>query len=64
MESMLQLMNQNIPASVLMHILICLSYLAKENFTHQIEECQFVDRISEFVEQYSQRNTAGESFVS
>ena len=40
-----------------MHILICLSYLSKENFSKQMEECRFVDRISEFVEYYSVINT-------
>jgi len=58
MESLLRLIRENIPVSVLMHLLIALSYLSKENFSQQIEECQFVDRISEFVESYSQINTA------
>ena len=59
MENLLKLIKENIPVSVLMHLLICLSYLSKENFSQQIEYCNFVDRISEFVEQYSQINTAG-----
>lgn len=42
--------------SVLMHVLICLSYLSKERFTQAIEETHFVDRISDFVEVYSQLN--------
>lgn len=33
MEIMLKLMKENIPVSVLMHILICLSYLSKDNFS-------------------------------
>ena len=53
MEQLLKLMRENIPVSVLMHILICLSYLSKENFTRQMEQCNFVERISEFVEFYS-----------
>ena len=53
MEKMLKLMRQKIPVSVLMHILICLSYMSKEPFTKQMEYCRFVDRISEFVEEYS-----------
>lgn len=32
MEKMLKLMRQKIPVSVLMHILICLSYMSKDNF--------------------------------
>lgn len=59
MESLLKFIRENIPVSVLMHLLICLSYLSKENFSQQIEHCNFVDRISEFVEQYSQINTSG-----
>jgi len=50
-------MRQKIPVSVLMHILICLSYMSKEDFQVQMEKCKFVERISEFVEDYSQINT-------
>lgn len=32
MESLLRLMREDIPVSVLMHLLICLSYMSKENF--------------------------------
>lgn len=63
MENLLKLVKENIPVSVLMHLLICLSYLSKENFSQQIETCNFVDRISEFVEHYSQINTAGFIFI-
>lgn len=52
-------MRQDIQVSVLMHILICLSYLSKEElFKTQKENCNFVERISDFVEYYSQINTA------
>ena len=53
MTSLLSLLKENIPTSVLMHILICLSYLSKERFSVTIEECQFVEKISDFVEFYS-----------
>ena len=33
MASLLSLLKENIPTSVLMHILICLSYLSKERFS-------------------------------
>jgi len=56
--SLLALLKENVPTSVLMHILICLSYLSKERFTPQIEETQFVDKISDFVEYYSQLTVA------
>jgi len=46
----------NIPTSVLMHLLICLSYLSKERFSVSLDETHFVDRISDFVELYSQLN--------
>ena len=36
-----------------MHILICLSYLSKDRFTAIKEDCKFYDRITEFVEYYS-----------
>jgi len=45
-----------IPTSVLMHILICLSYLSKERFSQALDETHFVDKISDFVELYSQLN--------
>lgn len=42
-----------------MHLLICLSYLSKEEyFKEQKENCNFVERISDFVEYYSQINTS------
>jgi hypothetical protein len=46
----------HLATSVLLHVLICLSYLSKERFTSALEECGFVDRISEFVELYSSLN--------
>lgn len=60
MESMLRLLKQkNILVSILMHLLICLSYLSKEEyFKEQKERCNFVERISDFVEYYSQINTS------
>ncbi len=45
----------SIPTSVLMHLLICLSYLKRERFAQMTDDCLFVDRISEFVEYYSKR---------
>lgn len=33
MMSLLQMLKENIPSTVLMHILICLSYLSKERFS-------------------------------
>jgi len=56
MVQLLTLLKENIPTSVLMHILICLSYLSKERFSQAIEETNFVDKISDFVEYYSQLN--------
>lgn len=41
------------PTSVLIHCLICLSYLSKERFSTSIDNCNFVDRISQFVEMFS-----------
>ena len=56
MTRLLNLLKENIPTSVLIHLLICLSYLSKERFSQILEECQFVERISDFVEWYSSKN--------
>jgi hypothetical protein len=53
MVKLLKTLKEHIPTSVLMHLLICLSYLNKEKFAKQAEECGFADSISEFVEYYS-----------
>ena len=56
MVRLLGLLKENIPTSVLVHLLICLSYLSKERFSQALDECMFVERISEFVEWYSIKN--------
>jgi hypothetical protein len=56
MSRLLGLLKETIPTSVLIHILICLSYLSKERFGQMLEECMFVEKISDFVEWYSIRN--------
>lgn len=53
LETMLKQIKEKIPTSVLMHLLICLSYLSKEPFSEACEKVGFFDRISEFVEWYS-----------
>lgn len=53
MVRILRLLKEKIPTSVLMHLLICLSYLNKEKFSVFAEQCAFADKISEFVEYYS-----------
>jgi len=40
---LLDLINQKIPVSVLMHILIAISYLSKENFEDILKQVQFSD---------------------
>ena len=57
LESLLGLIRSSIPVSVLMHILIAISYLSKDNFQDILSEVKFVERISKFVEHYSQINT-------
>jgi len=52
---MLQVPHPQLPTSVLMHLLICLSYLKRDRFQQSLEQCQFIDRIAEFVETYSAR---------
>lgn len=53
LETMLKQIRDKIPTSVLMHLLIWLSYLSKEPFNECWEKVGFFDRISEFVEWYS-----------
>ena len=55
MDSLLDLINDEsqLPTSTLIHLLICLSYLSKERFSKSIDDTQFVDRISMFVESFS-----------
>lgn len=48
---------KNLPTSVLMHLLICLSYLNKEKFQEIADsrKCNFSERIALFVEEYSKK---------
>jgi len=57
----LDLINEKVPVSVLMHILIAISYLSKDDFKDIIEDCKLHDKIAKFIEKYSQINTTGES---
>jgi len=58
------MIKENIATSVLMHVLICLSYLSKEKFSAIKEECKFYDRITEFVEYYSNIRASKISFYN
>ena len=53
LQRLLQLLKQSISTSVLIHVLICLSYLSKERFSGALDEILFVEKISEFVEWYT-----------
>lgn len=57
LSDMLNLMNTKIPVSVLMHILIAISYLSKDNFEDILKEVQFSDQIQKLIMYYSQINT-------
>lgn len=50
---LLKMLRDKVPTSVLMHLMICLSYLKRERFAAVGEDCGFIERISEFVEYYS-----------
>ncbi len=52
-RDLLALLKREIPTSVLMHLLICLSYLNKEKFQEAGKACRFDEVVSEFVEYYS-----------
>ena len=53
LKVMLDLIKKKVPTSVLMHLLICLSYLSKEQYKPICDTMGFFDKISEFVEWYS-----------
>ena len=57
LEALLGFIRSNLPVSVLMHVLIAISYLSKENFEPILAEVKFVERISKFIEFYSQIST-------
>lgn len=59
LENLLALIKAKIPVSVLMHILIAISYISKDSFQNILDELKFVEKISKFVEMYSQINTVG-----
>jgi len=60
-ESLLKLINESLPVSVLMHLLICLSYLNREKFKKHVEEAGLVDRITDFADRYSHGQQESES---
>lgn len=55
---LLTLLKENLPTTVLIHLLISLSYLSKERFGQVLDECRFVDKISEFVEWFTLKHTS------
>ncbi len=57
-DTFLGMIKESIPTSVLMHILICLSYLSKDKFNTVKDECKFYEKITEFVEYYSNIKTS------
>jgi hypothetical protein len=50
---------EKIEVSVLMHLLITLSYLCRDRFKRQLEETHIQRRISEFVDFYENTNKEG-----
>jgi hypothetical protein len=56
MRRLLALLKQPVSTSVLVHLLICLSYLSKERFAACLEDVSFVERISDFVEWFTARH--------
>ena len=59
LKNLLDLIKTKIPVSVLMHVLIAISYLNKDSFNGILEDLNFVDKLGKFVEMYSQINTTG-----
>ena len=52
-ETFLNIIKEKIHSSVLMHYLICLNLLNIDKFKTIIEECQFNEKIKEFIEYYN-----------
>ena len=52
------MIKETIPNTVLMNIIISLSFLSKDRFQVARNECKFYDRITEFVEFYSNAKTS------
>ena len=52
MDSILKFIKHPMEVSVLMHLLITLSYLCKAKFKKQMDEVNLVKRINEFVDYY------------
>ena len=52
-ETFLNIIKEKIHSSVLMHYLICLNLLNIDKFKNINEECQFNEKIKEFIEYYN-----------
>lgn len=53
LEDLLLLVNSKIPVSVLMHVLIAVSYLNRECFEKILKEVNFTDQIQKLIMHYS-----------
>jgi hypothetical protein len=59
MDTLLKFIMQEMEVSVLMHLLIALSYLCKQKFQREMEEANVRKRISEFMHYYENTYPAG-----
>lgn len=57
LSRLIALLKEPLPTSVLIHLLICLSYLSKERFSQVLEEVRFVEKISDFVEWFTVKHS-------
>lgn len=60
-QTFLNLINDKIHTSVLMHLLICLNCLNNEKFNNVKEECNFNNKIKEFKENYINKEPSNDS---
>ena len=60
METFLNMIQSKIPNSVLMHFLICLKFLGKDQFKSVKDECKFNEKIKDFIDYYSKIPTNSE----
>ena len=60
-ETFLSMIKEKIPTNVLMHLLVCLSFMSKDKFGGLRDECKLFDRINEFKEYYKDTRVTSET---
>lgn len=63
MDTILKFIKHPMEVSVLMHLLITLSYMCKPKFKKQMDEANLVKRINEFVDYYENNFSKGNALL-